>query len=211
VRYREWYGSNGQANTGLHLTAEEVSKGIVEREGGDLYEVAGKSDTVYGILDPRCFANDGGPSIAERMFTAHHVAWRPADNARVPRAGAMGGWDQLRSRLIGTARRNEKTGEIDWSTGDPMIYFFSTCIDTIRTIPALPHDSHRPEDVDTEAEDHAADEVRYACMSRPFIKTSPDQIKTKVISTDPSKTTVTLTDMWEANERRHKRSGGRIA
>ena len=39
----------------------------------------------------------------------------------------------------------------------------------------------------------------------------PEEATPKVISTDPTKTTVTLTDMWEANERGHKRSGGRIA
>jgi hypothetical protein len=51
--------------------------------------------------------------------------------------------------------------------GKPMIYCFSTHADSIRTIPALQHDPARPEDVDTESEDHAADEWRYACMSRP--------------------------------------------
>jgi hypothetical protein len=34
---------------------------------------------------------------------------------------------------------------------------------------ALQHDAGRPEDVDTGSEDHAADEVRYACLSRPYI------------------------------------------
>ncbi|NBQ33281.1 MAG: terminase, partial [Proteobacteria bacterium] len=28
----------------------------------------------------------------------------------------------------------------------------------------------RPEDVDTDGEDHAADEWRYACMSRPWVR-----------------------------------------
>jgi hypothetical protein len=41
---------------------------------------------------------------------------------------------------------------------------------SIRTIPALQHDPARPEDVNTESEDHAADEWRYACMSRPFVR-----------------------------------------
>ena len=49
-----------------------------------------------------------------------------------------------------------------------MMMFFSTCRDTIRTLPALQHDKQRPEDVDTNCEDHAADDVRYACMSRPW-------------------------------------------
>jgi len=51
-----------------------------------------------------------------------------------------------------------------------MIYFFATCIDAIRTLPALQHDAKRPEDLDTEGEDHAADSVRYACAARPWVR-----------------------------------------
>jgi hypothetical protein len=73
----------------------------------------------------------------------------------VPGRGAMGGWDRVRARLIGDAE------------GRPVAVFFSTCHDTVRTPPALQHDTARPEDVNTSGEDHAADEIRYACMSRP--------------------------------------------
>jgi hypothetical protein len=112
------------------------------------------------VLDPACFKEDGGPSIAERinkeLLAARLRPFHAADNARVPQRGSMGGWDQLRSRLVG-------------QDGKPMIYCFSTHADSIRTIPALQHDPARPEDVNTESEDHAADEWRYACMSRPFV------------------------------------------
>jgi hypothetical protein len=90
------------------------------------------------------------------MFRAG-VAWRRADNARVARGGAMGGWDQLRARISG-----DEAG--------PQLVVFSTCRDFLRTVPVLQHDPARPEDVDTESEDHVADETRYACMSRPFIR-----------------------------------------
>lgn len=50
-----------------------------------------------------------------------------------------------------------------------MLYVFSTCRDFIRTVPMLQHDQSRTEDLDTDAEDHAADEARYACMSRPWV------------------------------------------
>jgi hypothetical protein len=60
-----------------------------------------------------------------------------------------------------------------------MIYFFSTCVDSIRTIPVLQHDPHRAEDLDTKAEDHAADDWRYACMSRPWIKKLPKDAEEK--------------------------------
>ena len=56
------------------------------------------------------------------------------------------------------------------SEGKPMIYCFNTCTDSIRTIPTLQHDTRQAEDLDTSAEDHAADEWRYACMSRPWAK-----------------------------------------
>jgi hypothetical protein len=51
-----------------------------------------------------------------------------------------------------------------------MLLLFSTCRDLVRTLPALQHDSSRPEDVDSDGEDHAPDECRYACMSRPFVR-----------------------------------------
>jgi hypothetical protein len=80
------------------------------------------------VLDPATFAVDGGPSIAERMgkIGAH---FGRADNKRVAQMGALGGWDQMRARLKGDG------------DGRPMIYTFSTCADSIRTIPALQHDA----------------------------------------------------------------------
>lgn len=151
VRYREWYGSTG-INVGLKSTAETVAQGIIDREG--------KDNLRYAVLDPACFKEDGGPSIAERMnrvlIGARLRPFHAADNSRVPQRGSMGGWDQLRARLIG-------------QEGLPMIYCLATHNASIRTIPALQHDPARMEDVNTESEDHAADEWRYACMSRPFV------------------------------------------
>lgn len=148
IVYREWYGWNGEPNEGCRMTAPEVGAGIKDREG--------KERMADEVLDPAAFAHDGGPSIAERLDNG----WRRADNARVGRLGAMGGWDQLRERLRGFE-------------GKPMLYFFSTCTHIIRTLPALQHDTHRPEDVDTDSEDHAADALRYGCMSRPMIRDVP--------------------------------------
>ena len=56
------------------------------------------------------------------------------------------------------------------ASSDRTIYCFSMHADSIRTIPALQHDPARPEDVNTRSEDHTADEWRYACMSRPFVR-----------------------------------------
>ena len=181
VRYREWYGAS-QPNQGLKLTAEEVADGIIQREKDEPKDLEGKNSISYGVLDPAAFASDGGPSIAERM-SRRGVFFRRADNARVSTRGAMGGWDQVRARLIGDGER-------------PMIYFASTCTDTIRTLPALQHDQAKPEDVDTESEDHAPDEIRYACMSRPYIKDVPDLSRGKILSVGPTNQ-VSLDDLWK--------------
>jgi len=44
--------------------------------------------------------------------------------------------------------------------GRPGLQVFSTCTNLIRTLPALPYDKVRVEDVDTDAEDHAYDGLR---------------------------------------------------
>lgn len=159
VRHREWYGcqknedGTSKEDVGLKLHAEEVGRGLWDREKND-------PEMANAVLDPAAFSEDGGPSIAERirLGSGDKIRFRRADNKRVSQRGAMGGWDQLRGRLVGDG------------DGRPMIVCFDTCTDSIRTIPALQHDKSRPEDVDTDSEDHAGDDWRYECMSRPWLR-----------------------------------------
>jgi hypothetical protein len=151
VRYREWYGASGP-NKGLRLPADAVAKEVVRRET----DGKGFREPInYGIMDPAAFAVVSGPSIGE-TFARHGVYFRRADNSRVSTPKRMGGWDQVRWRLIGD------------EDGDPMMFFVDHCKDAIRTLPMQQHDENRMEDLDTEGEDHAVDDIRYACMSRPF-------------------------------------------
>ena len=151
IKYREWYGvqmqDNGEfvPNVGLKLSAAAVAEGIKAREVND--------QIAYGVADPAIFKEDGGDSIA-KMMQPHGIHWLPADNDRIS------GWTQLRERIQG-------------EEGKPLIYFFSTCIHTIRTLPALQHDTNKPEDVDTDAEDHAPDETRYAVKGARKVSSKP--------------------------------------
>lgn len=160
VRYREWYGmQKGQPNVGLKLTAEQIAEGMLEREQPD-------EEIAYRVADPSIFAESGGPSIGQRMSAAaqkkqKRLSQKPADNRRIAQRGALGGWDQMRARLNGEAPDR------------PMIVCFDTCRESIRTIPTLQHDPNRAEDLDSDTEDHAADEWRYACMSRPWVRLAP--------------------------------------
>ena len=116
VRYREDYGK-----VGGKLTAEQVGDRIAAKEMAD-------RKLAYGVLDPSTFKVDGGPSIAERingrLIAKRMAAFREADNKRVntqqskDKRGPMSGWDQMRGRLIGTAKVG-KAGIVDWTSRTP--------------------------------------------------------------------------------------------
>jgi hypothetical protein len=144
IKYREFYGWNGKPNQGLKMNATAVAQAIIALEAPDL---ARGIRTSYGLADPSIFVQDGGPSIAEMMLAAG-CQWGRADNKRIA------GWEQLHIRF---------------QSDPPGLYFLESCEHTIRTIATLQHDEGRPEDLDSDGEDHAADETRYACASHPLV------------------------------------------
>lgn len=178
IRYREWYAqkSTGSAE-GLKLTAEQIADGIKQRDGDD--------KIVYSVASPQIFLTKGGPSIAERM-ARRGVGFLPGDDARVSGYGHLGGWDQVRARLVGR-------------DGVPAIFCFTNCADSVRTLPALQHDRDEPEEIDDESEAAAAHDWRFACMSRPWSPAVEKPVKPKLI-TIGGETTVTMDDLWKAKE-----------
>ena len=200
VRYREWYGcqvdEHGNSlhnNVGLKLDVEELAAGIIHRERKEPKDANGRPRMAYRVCDPSMFIHDGGPSLAERMGREpFSLFWQPADNKRVTQKGAIGGWDMLRARLKG-------------EDGFPMMYFFENCSDAIRTLPALQHDPDKLEDVDTEAEDHAPDEIRYACMSRPYTRLLETKGPDRILSVGHLNQVViddVMEDVYEAPQKR---------
>lgn len=146
-RILELYGCvKDAANEGLKWTTDEQFEEIARIEREHPY-LAGRQ--IEGVADPSIWAEDGGVSIAT-VAARKGVYFQPGDNARIP------GWMQVHYRL----RFDEH--------GIPMMYVFDTCKAFIRTVPLLVYDDHRPEDVDTDGEDHVADEVRYMCMLNPI-------------------------------------------
>ena len=104
---------------------------------------------IRGIADPAIWDAETGESIAETA-AKHGIYFTPGDHKRIP------GWMQCHYRL-----------QFD-EEGYARFYVLDSCKDFIRTIPALVYDEHKVEDIDTEGEDHIADEWRYLCMSRPI-------------------------------------------
>lgn len=170
IRFFEWYGCpRGEANVGLKMTSTLVAQRILELEERKGLLGVGGYDRV---ADPSIFAEKDGPSIAEKM-SGEGVVWRAAENKRIS------GWDQVRGRLRGRCiERLEREevlpdGTIEMvvvsEVWEPMLYVTENCTQLIRTLPIQERDETDWEDVDTDGEDHAVDEVRYACMSRPHM------------------------------------------
>lgn len=104
----------------------------------------------YGLADPSIWGGAGdhntGKSVAE-MFDSEGVHWMPANNDR--KAGLAVVHDHLSIAKDGL----------------PKFQFFSTCVSSIRTIPSLPYDRFKVDDVDTKADDHDYDMLRYGLMA----------------------------------------------
>jgi len=137
--YRELYTKR--------VTADVFARKVLDAEQGEYIR--------YGMLDSSTWARRGdvGPSIAETMIR-EGCKWRPSDRSPKSR---VNGKLELHKRL-----------SIDEKSGEPKLKIFNNCRNLLRTLPLLPTDKHNPEDVDTHAEDHAYDALRYGVMSRPL-------------------------------------------
>lgn len=144
VRVNEWYGCTGKPNEGLKMTATNVALGILEREKamGMNFKPGPADSAIYAVTDD--------VSIGQNMEKAG-VRWTPADKRPGSRKN---GWELIRGRLESVIEESEKPG----------IYVMDRCRDFIRTVPPIARDDKDLDDVDTEAEDHIADDVRYRCL-----------------------------------------------
>lgn len=90
---------------------------------------------IDGVADPAIWDGSRGESVAETA-ARHGIHFIPGDNARVA------GWMQVHYRL-----------QFD-PHGFPRMYIFDNCEAFIRTIPLMMYSSTKPEDLDTDLEDH---------------------------------------------------------
>ena len=162
VRYKEFYHEG--------YTYEDLAHKILEINGTDPVEYAVADPAIWGDrphhlhnaykVGPLESKGESGGETMLKIFSddsrvgVHFPLFR-ADNARII------GWGRVREYI-----KPYFTPE-----GVETAQFLVTqnCVNFIRTIPGLIHDSIIQEDLDTSGEDHPADEVRYALMSRPRV------------------------------------------
>lgn len=154
-RIAEFYGWNGIANQGCKMLATNVARRIVEIEKSFPFRVK------PGPADSSIYQAENGVCIADDMLRAG-VRWTEADKSPGSRATGL---ERLRQRL---------QASLEFHLEEPGLFVFDTCRHFIRTVPSLPRDSKKPDDVDTEAEDHVYDEVRYRIMARKLTSTSQE-------------------------------------
>jgi hypothetical protein len=151
-RILELYGcAPREANVGVRWTPEEIFREIcrIEREHPFL-----RGRHIEGVADPAIWDASRGESIAETGERCG-IYFEKGDHRRIA------GWMQIHNRLA-------FDGE-----GVPMLYVFNSCREFIRTLPTLQYSRVHPEDVDSEMEDHIADETRYLCMMVPMCAEAP--------------------------------------
>ena len=139
IVYRELYVSK--------VLATDLADMINELEAED-------GNMKYGVLDSSLWhkRGDTGPSLAEQMIM-RGCRFRPSDRSKGSR---VSGKNEIHRRL-----------QVDEYTEEPRIVFFNNCTNTVSQLPSIPLDKKNPEDVDTRAEDHLYDALRYGIMSRP--------------------------------------------
>lgn len=145
-QFGEWYGWDGKnPNTGIRLTDDRIGAGIRERE-----EAMGLHALIRpGPADSAIFDLDAeGKSTAQAM-AVHGARFVAADKSSGSRRR---GWQAIRGLLEATREHDREL---------PHLHVFSTCRQTIRTLPTLPRSDRDPDDVDTDAEDHVGDVWRY--------------------------------------------------
>ena len=152
-RIMELYGCTETPNEGVKWHDDRIFSEAAKIERTHPW-LAGRQIT--GVADPAIWDASRGISTAETA-TKYGIYFSPGDHARIA------GWMQCHYRLAFDEE------------GYAQFYVFENCKHFIRTIPMLCYDEHKPEDIDTDAEDHIADEWRYALMSRPIKPVVPEE------------------------------------
>jgi hypothetical protein len=152
IQLGEWYGTKEiGTNVGLKLSAPDLAQGIIRREielmqDGWITVQPSGGPADNQIRDVREVDVD----TIELKMSKLGVRWTESDKSPGSRRNGM----QLMRDRLEAAYRGEGPG----------LYFMDNCVGSISTIPNLPRDEEKIDDVDTSAEDHPYDMARYRVL-----------------------------------------------
>lgn len=173
----EWYGCEpDQLNVGLNMSSTDVAKGVkwIDQHlaGGAAERPASLKKGQLNVRPGLCANVRPGPadsmiknsgdhelSIADKM-ARQGVRWTDSDKRPGSRVnGAAVFCDMLEAALYAADKESGMPEE-------PAFYVFDHCRGWISRIPILPRDKDKPDDVDSDAEDHDWDGTRYRVLSK---------------------------------------------
>lgn len=152
IQIFEWYGATEVGtNKGLKLSAPDVAQGIIDREVSMMANGWISTQPWPGPADNQIRdVREADVDTIEAKMSKKGVRWIESDKSPGSRRNGL---QLIRDRLE-AAVKNEGPG----------IYFMANCVASIETLPTLPRDKEKIDDVDTSAEDHCYDMVRYRVL-----------------------------------------------
>lgn len=153
IQVAEYYGTDEiGTNRGLRLSSTTIAKEIIEKEKqyieqGWFSDFAEPGPADNQIRDVR---EEDVDTIEDKMADCG-VRWTRSDKSKGSR---VIGLELFRDRLLSSINKE-----------GPGIYFTKNCRASIATIPILPRDEDKIDDVDTTAEDHPWDMARYRVLA----------------------------------------------
>ena len=143
VVYREQYETD--------LTPTEQAQLILDSE--QPWERNRRQGNIQTWLDPSCWQRQPN--------SPKPIAGAPPDKSIASdyRKRGVHVLQAYNDRLGG--KRLVHTGLRVQPDGMPRLLIYSTCTNLVRTLPNLPRDKNRPEDVDTSSDDHCYDSLKY--------------------------------------------------
>lgn len=152
IQIAEWYGTKEiGSNKGLQLSAKDVAQGIKTREislleNGWITNQPRPGPADNQIADVR----EKDVDTIEKKMQDEGIFWVKSDKSPGSR---INGLQLMRDRFQAGV-----TGE------GAALYYMANCEASLETIPILPRDPDKPDDVDTTAEDHPFDANRYRVL-----------------------------------------------
>lgn len=150
IRIREFYGTTGKDNEGLRWTSNAIGEKIRQKEDAwGLHARVGK-----GPADGIWVNGDDGTAISD-TFADWGIRFK---KPRKEPGSRVAGWEQIRSRL---------ESALKYPPEGPALYVFEReCPHFLRLMPLMQRDDKNLDDIDTDSEDHIADEMRYVALER---------------------------------------------
>lgn len=160
-RIAEWYGWNGVPNEGLYMLARDIARGIRKREirwGLHGKVKPGPADSsIWDDQNGNCIATDMAKSMTIDGQRYSGIKWERSIKSPGSR---VNGWEMMRVAIV-----NAQPEESGFPRERPGFFVFRNCDQFLRCVPSIPRDTKDMDDVDTDAEDHIADECRYVVLS----------------------------------------------